>query len=264
MEDWSARLYLQFEAERTRPAVDLLAQIPISRAKCVVDLGCGPGNSTELLARKFPDAAIIGLDTSEDMLAEARKRLPGASFERADIAQWRAAAPVDLIFANAVLQWIPGHIALMARLAAQLAPGGCLAVQVPDNLGERSHALMREVAGRAPFEEKLSSASAARETIGAFREYYETLAPACSQVDVWRTTYVHALPGPDAIVEWVKSTGLRPFLAPLAPADKRRFLSQYREEVAAAYPPLADGRVLLPFPRLFVVAVRRSAPAAHG
>jgi trans-aconitate 2-methyltransferase len=257
LNDWSARLYLQFEAERTRPAADLLARVANAAPERVVDLGCGPGNSTELLAQRFPAADILGLDTSDDMLVQARARLPDVRFENVDVAQWRSPGPFDVIFANAALQWIPGHIALMARLAAQLAPGGCLAVQVPDNFDEPSHALMREVAARAPFREKLARAALAREKIGAFADYYMALAPHCATIDVWRTTYVHALPGANAIVEWLKSTGLRPFLAPLAPEQKEAFLSQYGAAIAAAYPSLADGRVLLPFPRLFIVAARR-------
>jgi trans-aconitate 2-methyltransferase len=154
------------------------------------------------------------------MLAKARARLPGIKFEKADTAHWRDAAPFDWIFANAVLQWIPRHISLMASLIARLAAGGSLAIQMPDNLNEPSQALMREVAGRAPFRDKLGGASAARETIGDFADYYAALAPHCAATDVWRTTYVHALPGPDAIVEWVKGTGLRPYLACLAQDER--------------------------------------------
>ncbi|WP_158816821.1 trans-aconitate 2-methyltransferase [Methylocapsa sp. S129] len=264
MEDWSARQYLQFEAERTRPAFDLLARVANHAAERIVDLGCGPGNSTELLAKRFPRADILGLDTSDDMLTKARARLPRVTFEKADVAHWRGAEPLDLIYANAVLQWIPGHIDLMVRLTSQLAPGGSLAVQMPDNFDEPSHVLMRKVAARAPFRDKLGGASAARETIGAFADYYAALAPHCADVDVWRTTYVHPLRGPDAIVEWVKGTGLRPFLDPLSPDERQAFLVQYRDEIAMAYPTLADGRALLPFPRLFIVAVRGDAARTHG
>jgi trans-aconitate 2-methyltransferase len=264
LEDWSATQYLRFEAERTRPACDLLARIPDGAIERVADLGCGPGTSTELLADRFPQAAILGVDSSDDMLAKARSRLPRARFEKADVAQWRGGAPFDLLFANAVLQWVPGHIALMARLMAQLAPGGCLAVQTPDNLDEPCHVLMREVAARAPFRAKLAGATAAREKIGAFVDYYAALAPVCAQIDLWRTTYVHALEGAGAVVEWLESTGLRPFLAPLAPEERQAFLAQYREGIGAAYPPLADGRVLLPFPRLFIVAVRGEARGPRG
>lgn len=264
MADWSAAQYLRFEAERTRPAADLLARVPDGSIEHIADLGCGPGNSTELLRDRFPRAAIIGVDLSEDMLAKARARLPRVAFEKADIAQWRADKPLDLIFANAVMQWVPDHIGLMARLMTALAPGGCLAVQMPDNLDQPSHALMRKVAEQAPFNALLGGAAAARGRIGDFVDYYAALTPVSAQIDVWRTTYVHALNGPDAIVEWVAGTGLRPYLAPLAPDDKRAFLARYREEIAAAYPPLADGRTLLPFPRLFVVATREGSVHSRG
>jgi trans-aconitate 2-methyltransferase len=264
LQDWSASQYLQFETERTRAASDLLARVPDTTIQQIVDLGCGPGNSTELLVRRFPRAEILGLDSSDDMLAKARARLPRATFENADIAHWRSPVPLDLIFANAVLEWLPDHITLMARLIAMLAPGGCLAVQMPDNLDQPSHVLMRKVAARAAFRGKLASASAARETIGAFDGYYAALAPHCASIDIWRTTYVHVLSGPDAIVEWVKGTGLRPFLAPLAPDESHDYLDQYRHEIAAAYQPLADGAALLPFPRLFIVASRGKRALPHG
>jgi trans-aconitate 2-methyltransferase len=256
MEDWSAANYLKFEEERTRPARDLLARVPPRERRLVVDLGCGPGNSTALLADRFPTAGLRGVDNSQDMLREARSRLPSAQFDFGDVAQWRSAEPVDLIFANAVLQWVPGHIELMGRLIGALAPGGCLAIQVPDNFEEPSHRLMREVAARSRFRGKLGDAERAREAIGAFADYYAALAPA-ADLDIWRTTYVHALAGPDAIVEWVTSTGLRPYLSPLDREEKAAYLAAYREAIAAAYPPLPDRRVLLPFPRLFIIATRR-------
>jgi len=264
MPDWSAAQYLRFEAERKRPAADLLAHVPDRPTNRIADLGCGPGNSTELLHRRFPQATIVGVDTSDDMLLKARARLPSVTFEKADIARWRADTPLDLVFANAVMQWIPDHIAVMARLIGELAPGGRLAAQMPDNLDQPSHVLMRKVAARAPFNVKLAGAAAAREEIGAFDDYYAALAPLCAELDVWRTTYVHALSGPDAIVDWVAGTGLRPFLAPLAAEEKSAYLAQYRDEIAAAYPPLGDGHVLLPFPRLFVVATRGETSRPHG
>jgi trans-aconitate 2-methyltransferase len=168
-----------------------------------------------------------------------------------------------LIFANAVLQWIPGHIDLMVRLMWQLAPGGRLAVQVPDNLEEPSHVLMRQIAAEPLFREKLAGSSG-RERIGAFADYYVALTPHCAEIDVWRTTYVHALNGPAAIVEWLQGTGLRPFLAPLSVEERGTFQARYGEAITAAYPPLADGRVLLPFPRLFVVAVKGNEQIPRG
>ena len=255
MSDWDARQYLQFETERTRPAIDLLAHIQ-GAAQHVADLGCGPGNSTELLIARFPDAIVTGIDNSDDMLAQARKRLPYVTFEKADLADWRATTSVDVVFANAVMQWIPSHVRVMQSIVERLARGGRIAVQMPDNLDEPTHALMREIAGRMSFSSKLASAAALREPIGAFEDYYTALAPLCARVDLWRTTYGHILDGPRAIVEWVKGTGLRPFLDPLTPEEQAEFLARYEEAITAAYPRLADGRVLLRFPRVFIVAVK--------
>jgi trans-aconitate 2-methyltransferase len=256
--DWSSAQYLRFEDERTRPALDLLRRVPLERPRRCVDLGCGPGNSTELLVRRFPEAEVTGLDSSADMVAAARRRLPAVRFEEADLATWTTSERFDLIFANAVLQWLPSHAALLPRLASQLAPGGWLAVQVPDNLKEPSHVLMRDVAARQPFAAKLAAAAAARTPIGTFADIYGWLVPVCRSIDLWRTTYVHALDGPSAIVEWVKGTGLRPFLDPLTEAERHAFLVAYQAAIAAAYPLQADSKVLLPFPRLFIVAQRRA------
>jgi trans-aconitate 2-methyltransferase len=141
LEDWNAQQYLQFESERTRPAFDLLARVPLHAPARIADLGCGPGNSTELLVKRFPQAEIVGIDSSDDMIDNARVRLPRVKFEIADVVHWRSDVPSDLIFANAVLQWVPNHIALMVRLMGQLTRRGSLAVQVPDNFAEPSHVL---------------------------------------------------------------------------------------------------------------------------
>jgi trans-aconitate 2-methyltransferase len=254
--DWRADAYRRFEAERTRPAADLLARTPPGARRRIVDLGCGPGNSTALLAESHPQATIVGLDSSPDMLAAARARLPGVDFRQGDIAEWSDPS-ADLVFANAALQWVPDHIGVMRRLAAELPAHGCVAVQMPDNEDEPSHALMREIAATARFRDKLAGAATAREPIGAFADYDDALSASCETVDIWRTTYVHRLAGPDAIVAWLESTGLRPFLNPLDADERAEFLALYRAGIARAYPPRAGGGALLPFPRLFVVATRR-------
>lgn len=254
---WSATQYVAFEAERTRPVRDLLNAVPRTDVRSAVDLGCGPGNSTETLAQRFPGAVVTGLDSSPDMIAAARERLPRLRFEVGDIGGWDEPGPFDVILSNAVLQWLPDHAALLPRLAGKLAPGGSLAVQMPDNLDEPAHRLMREVAGEGPWAGKLAGAAARRATIQSASWYYGLLRQHCAGVDVWRTTYHHPLAGgADAVVQWFKGSGLRPFLAPLEAAERDAYLDRYRAAVAGAYPALPDGSVLLPFPRLFIVATR--------
>jgi trans-aconitate 2-methyltransferase len=252
---WSAAQYARFEDERNRPAVELIARIPLDRPRRIVDIGCGPGNSTELLVARFPDAEVIGLDSSPSMIEAARKRLPSIEFIEVDAARWTPAAPVDLLFANATFQWVPGHRALLKRLLGALPAGGVLAFQVPDNLAEPTHTLMRATALGGPWRDRFD-APIEREEIPPPSAYYDLLKPLSATVDVWTTVYNHVLAGPPAILDWVLGTGLRPYLARLEEAERPRFLADYTAGVAKAYPPLIDGKVLLRFPRLFVVAVR--------
>ncbi|MFL9960889.1 trans-aconitate 2-methyltransferase [Paraburkholderia sediminicola] len=253
--DWQAQQYVLFENERTRPVRDLLAAVPATDVRIAVDLGCGPGNSTETLAAHARGAAISGLDSSADMIAAARRRLPQCQFDVGDIATWQAAGPYDLILANAVMQWVPDHERLFPSLVTKLAPGGNLAVQMPDNLDEPAHRLLREVAAHGPWAHRLAGVERTMRHGAAW--YYGLLKPLCARVDVWRTVYHHPLAGgADAVIEWFKGSALRPFLAKLDAAEQSAFLQRYRDEIAAAYPALDDGTVLLPFPRLFIVATR--------
>lgn len=252
---WSARTYSVFEQERTRPVRDLVAALPARDVQVAIDLGCGPGNSTEVLADRFPQARVTGLDSSDDMLVAARERLPGTHFELGDIAAWDPVESFDVILANASLQWLPDHATLYPRLVSRLAPGGSLAVQTPDNLEEPAHRLAREVAAQGPWASKIAGVQHPARHDAAF--YFALLKPRCAAVDVWRTTYFHPLAGgPEAVVEWFKGSALRPYLAPLDGGEKAAFLARYLAAITQAYPALADGTVLLPFPRLFVVASR--------
>lgn len=253
---WSATQYLAFESQRTRPVRDLLAAVPNASVARAADIGCGPGNSTEMLLQRFPRASVLALDSSAEMLQAARQRLPDVRVEQVDIAQWEDPGPYDVILANAVLQWLPDHERLFPRLAGKLAPGGSLAVQMPDNLDEPAHVLMREVAKDARWADRLSRAAGLRSQARSARWYYELLKGSCTRVDVWRTVYHHVLQDAGAVVEWFKGSGLRPYLAPLDDAERAQYLARYQAAIAQAYPALVDGTVLLPFPRLFIVATR--------
>ena len=255
MAAWSPSQYLKFEDERTRPAAELLAHVALDHPRRILDVGCGPGNSTELLAARYPHAEIVGIDSSPEMIAMARERLPRAKFVVADVVDYLAPASHDLVFANAVFQWVPRHLDLVTRLLEEGSGEGVIALQVPDNRDEPTHRLMEEVAREGPWRARFDE-PIARDPIPRPADYYDRLRPFAVSIDIWHTTYYHALADAAAIVEWVAGTGLRPWLDRLAPDERRDYLVAYTERVAEAYPPLVDGRVLLRFPRLFVVAVR--------
>ena len=258
MLDWNPALYRRYEDERTRPAQELLARVPLSAAACAIDLGCGPGNSTELLVQRFPGAEVIGTDNSEAMLRSARERLPAAHFELSDIASWQPASPPDLIYANASLQWVPDHETLIPRLFAALAPGGVLAVQMPDNRQEPTHRLMRAVASEAPWAELIGDADRMRTLLLPLGGYYDLLAPEAAKVDVWHTIYQHPMADAVAIVEWVRGTGLKPFVDRLPDELRASYLAEYERRIDQAYPARADGKRLLAFPRMFIVAQKKA------
>lgn len=255
MADWDPALYRRFEDERTRPARELLARVPLAQCRLAYDLGCGPGNSTQLLVERFPGARVVGLDNSPAMLESARQRLPGVAFELADIAQWEPAEAPDLVYSNATLHWVPGHESLLPRLFSFLAPGGVLAVQMPDNLGEPSHRAMRDVAASLESSCQITGAAGTRTHLLGAGGYYSLLAPLAADADVWRTTYHHPMESPAAIVEWLSGSGLKPFLERLPDdAARRAYLASYERQIDASYPAQADGKRLLAFPRLFFVA----------
>lgn len=252
-QDWNSQLYLKFEEERTRAARDLLARIPFCETRRVYDLGCGPGNSTELLLRAFAGAEVIGVDKSDNMLAVARARVPAAHFVKADIVDWRPPAPADVIFANATLHFLPDHRRIIHELLDALAPGGRLAVQMPDNTHEPSHAAMRMVAADGPWAERLLPVAKSLTVLGQATEYYDLFAPFCRSVDIWQTVYLHPLDGPQDVVDWFEGSGLRPFLDLLDAEEAAEFLTRYRARLADAYPARANGKALLRYPRMFLL-----------
>jgi trans-aconitate 2-methyltransferase len=249
---WNPAQYLKFAGTRTRAASDLLARVPLESPSSVVDLGCGPGNSTELLVRRWPQARVMGVDSSTEMLASAHKALPEIAWVRADVATWAPEAPVDFLFANAVLHWLPDHEALLLRLMGFLMPGGALAVQMPMNFDSPAYRLIRELAG------KPEDAGGWRPSL-APEAYYRILAPHAASVDLWETEYQQVMGGVDDILEWAKGTVLLPYLQGLGTDETASLLGRYRTGLADLYPAQPDGKVLFPFRRLFFVATRRQA-----
>jgi trans-aconitate 2-methyltransferase len=251
---WNPKTYLAFADERTRPAAELLSRVPDEAPARVIDLGCGPGNSTALLRTRWVDAAIEGLDSSPDMLAQAEKAGIAAQWVQADLATWQASAPYDVIFSNATFQWLQGHAVLLGRLMGFVNPGGTLAFQVPHNMDAPSHALMREAAAQGPWVAKL--ANVREVAVLSPAAYYDILKRHAASVDIWETEYLHVLKGDDAVYHWVSGTGLRPFVAALDGEEREAFVASYKKKLRDAYPQREDGTTLFPFKRLFAVARR--------
>jgi trans-aconitate 2-methyltransferase len=256
MPRWDADQYLRFADERTRAAADLLARVAVEAPRTVIDLGCGPGNSTELLHRRWPGAHIVGVDNSAEMIAAARAGHPDRQWQLGDIARWTPAAPCDVVFSNAALQWVPDHARVLPHLFAQVAPGGALAVQMPAHLHSPVHQAMLTVAGDPAWHDRLLTAAAAV-LVHTPSVYYDLLQAQAGHIDLWVTEYQHVLDGPAAVIDWMRGTGLRPFLQALADdAERARFEAMLLPEVEKGYPRQADGRVLFPFRRLFLIAYR--------
>ena len=278
---WDPKTYEQFADERARPFLDLLRRTEDALGDAppeprVVDLGCGTGNRTMLLARAWPTADVLGVDSSPEMIEDATRRAASAGddvrirFELGDVRSWRSPDPVDVLVTNAVLQWVPGHAELLPHLVDTLAPGGVLGLQVPANGGAPSHVLLRETVGEERWAGTLSpvlrGGPTGNDAVHSATGYAELLLSAgCDRVDTWETTYLHVLDpagrhGDDAVLQWVSGTALRPFLSALADdAERRSFTEAYGQRLRRAYPRRSYGTPFL-FRRIF--AVGRRAPHA--
>ena len=261
---WDPAQYLRYADDRSRPFFDLMARVRVDAPGLVIDLGCGPGTLTKTLAQRWPDATVIGVDSSREMIAAAAET--SAAFDRltyvcADLRDWQSDAAPDLVVSNATFHWIPDHLGLIEQIASSVAPGGAFAFGVPDNFAAPSHTVIRELCRSPQWHDRLGGDS--RQPDAAVAEpadYLAALTAAGLEPDVWQTTYLHVLQGDDPVVEWVKGTALRPALTALADdeAATSAFLAECSAALGAAYPASSFGTVF-PFRRTFAVGHRVAA-----
>jgi trans-aconitate 2-methyltransferase len=251
---WDADQYERFRGERSRPFFDLLSRIPDQSYGSIVDLGCGTGDLSAALADHWPEALVRGVDLSEEMLVPARTRAEAGRLEflKADLATWRPDAPADLIVSNAAIQWVPDHEALLRHMASYLGSKGVLAVQMPANFESPSHALLKKLSSSKRWAGRLKK-RLRNDVVQPLERYVELGWALGLKVDAWETVYQHVLPGKDAVLEWMKGTGLRPVMAALQGAELEEFLAAYGEKLGLAYPETPQG-TQFPFRRIFFVA----------
>ena len=252
MIDWDPLVYLRAADERARPFHDLVARIGAEHPRAVVDLGCGPGTLTAVLAHRWPGAAVRAMDSSPEMVAAARAA--GVDAEFGDVTGWRPGPDDDVVVCNAVLQWVPGHLDLVRRWVAGLAPGAWFAFQVPGNFTARSHVLIRELAAGPQWTDRLAGHLRDEHAVHSPAEYAIAIAATGCAVDAWETTYLHRLTGPDPVLEWVTGTALRPVRTALDDTEWAAFTADLAPLLRAAYPPADDGTTWFPFRRIFAVA----------
>ncbi|MFT3727353.1 MAG: methyltransferase domain-containing protein [Terricaulis sp.] len=256
MSTWDPNVYLKFGDERTRPAADLLARITLQTPQRVIDLGCGPGNSTALLAARYPNADLTGLDSSAEMLRDANASGVKAKWIEASFDAWKPDTPYDLIYANAAFQWSDDPVTLTQRLFQSLPQDGVLAFQVPQNFDQASHVEVRAAVDESPYRAKLIGARQYDPGFAKAADYARALTPLGAELDIWTTEYLHFLSGADPVFRWMSGTGLRPFTQRLQGEERAHFEAAVCARLAKAYPPESEGRTLFPFKRLFVIATK--------
>ena len=256
---WNPNQYLKFSDHRLRPALDLIQQIPVNQPDRIIDLGCGPGNITNMLAERWPQASVTGIDSSPEMLERAKNDYPDIEWRQGNITKWSADKPADIFFSNAALHWLDNHQDLFPSLLSMLTPGGVLAVQMPKNFDAPSHKIRDAVSGSGPWAGLLAPLHRKAPVLPP-DFFYDLLAPEATSVDIWESEYIHALDGDNPVLEWISGTALKPYLDAFDKAGeadwKQAFLEEYTARLNDAYPKHKDGRTLFPFKRLFIVAVK--------
>ena len=254
MKDWNSSLYLKFKKERTQPSVDLVKRIDIVNPKKIIDIGCGPGNSTKVLADRFPNAEILGVDYSDDMLKKAKLNHPDIDFKKFDACEksWDLDTDYDIVFSNACIQWIPDHRELLPKMMGLLKDGGVMAVQIPLQRSQPVHHIVKSVAKSAKWSGKFDFERPFY--ILDEGEYFDILSEISKDFTMWQTTYYHRLCSHQDIVEWYKSTGMKPYLDVLDDQDKNEFISDIYSELIKEYKVQQNGEIIFKFPRLFFIA----------
>ena len=252
---WDPESYLRFSDERLRPGLDLLSRVPATEPGAVIDLGCGTGNLTRLIAARWPQSAVVGLDSSRPMLEEARRIGTDIEWVLGDIADWNPPVEYGLVFSNAALHWVDDHESLLRRLTLAVRSGGTLAIQMPDNWAEPTHSIPARVLDSPRFGDD-HRRLLLRDRVATPTAYRTWIGPDFD-VDIWQTTYQHVLEGVDPVLNWVTGSILAPVLDGLDPERRLLFLETCRSEYARAYPTQPDATTLLAFRRLFIVAHRR-------
>jgi trans-aconitate 2-methyltransferase len=256
MNDWNPELYLRYENERTLPSRDLISRIAVTNPSDIIDMGCGPGNSTRVLRERWPGARILGLDNSPDMIRKAKEAYPRGQWILADAAVWKPDRKCDIVFSNATLQWIPGQEIVIRTFFDALNSSGALAVQVPADDGSPLRRAVLRVAGTGDWKDRMEGCDR-RIAYHDETYYYDQLSPLARRIEIWNTTYFHRMAGHPDLVDWYASTGMKPFLDRLSGGDsKREFQSRVLEECRDGYPPQGDGCVLFPFKRIFFIAYK--------
>lgn len=259
MADWDSSKYLKFGSERTQPAIDLVNRLKIGQPKKILDLGCGPGNSSEVLKQRFPDAEVLGIDNSPAMIESARQQHPDIRFMECDAGKnlWMLDKNFDIVFSNACIQWIPDHITLLNNLMCLLKPGGVIAVQTPMNYQEPIHQIIQKTSANKKWISKFGNPRIFYNLTQS--EYYDLLSDMASDFSMWQTTYFHKMKSHNDIMEWYRATGLRPYLNVLSKAEKADFEKDIYDELIKAYPKQKNGEIIFRFPRFFFIAIKSIA-----
>lgn len=256
MSDWKPDLYMQFKSERTQPSIDLVSKLNIIDPKNIIDIGCGPGNSTQILANRWPNSNIIGIDRSESMIEKAKHDFPNQKWELANASEYTSSRKFDIIFSNAVIQWIPNHEKLFKKFYNMLSQSGVVAIQIPQ-FWDMSLGKIIDDASKLPrWEEKISEISNLL-TMQSYSFYYDILSNLFNSIEIWETDYIHIMEGHLSILNMIRSTGLKPYNDKLElDSDIKEFEAVVLSQIKRAYPIQKNGKVLLPFKRLFITAVK--------